>query len=133
MKRQRGYTIFHVIAVCIILYFGGIAQRIFMPDGFVANIAVFLIGCGIPILFYKIAWGVVEFVTKFPICRKHRCRTWHYRRELLSSQEGTCYRCRCGDVYIRTSKNEFKILNADGSIEPYMTRWDARARWHPAK
>jgi hypothetical protein len=104
-----------------------------MPDGFIANILVFLLGCLTSILFYIIVGKLYRWVM-FPICKKQKCRGRSYQM-LLGTKEkrGPCYRCQCGDLYIRTSKNEFKILNADGSIDPYMCRVGIMTGWKPAK
>jgi hypothetical protein len=136
MKKQRGYTLFDLLGLFFILFCGMAAQRVLQPDGFTAAIFSFFLGCLVPILLQKIAARVYHLI-RFPICKKQRCRGRHYQLRLDKAENmaksGSRYRCQCGDEYIRTNKNEFKILNDDGSTEPYRFRSGILTPWRPVK
>jgi hypothetical protein len=92
-------------------------------------LADFLVEVLVPALKYYLAAVWRRARPPLPVCGRGVCRGGDYQW-LTTSEEGTVYRCRCGDFYVRTDRS-FDALHPDQSVHPFMTRGGLRG-WRPA-
>ncbi|TJZ63861.1 hypothetical protein [Chitiniphilus eburneus] len=124
MMNQRGFNIFDLVAVLSVLMFGLWVKSLIGGN----PILSFLFGVFGLIAVYFIIWKCVGYLTVRPICKNNKCHSWSYIK-LEKSEEGVVYKCRCGDRYLMSGKNEFRVVNERGLSESYMYRVGPRARW----
>lgn len=122
-------TFFDIFYLGFILLCGQCAIWILHPKSLLVSIFVFLFGCLLPVVAYYLMFffGKTE---SLPICRKKQCKAIDYIIE-RHAEEGDYYRCGCGDLYILTTNEEFKIAEIDGTATPYKRRYYTNGPWRP--
>jgi len=90
-----------LIELLVVLFYIGACYAVasWLGEGFFSSIAWFVAtGAAIP----GIMWGFFKLSNwrnRLPRCRAGKCRPRHYKLE-SETDEGTSYRCRCGDLYV---------------------------------
>jgi len=95
------------------------------------GIVVFFVGCIVPVAVVVATRKFLTRINPLPLCRNKRCGSRKYEVE-KHLEEGTYYRCRCGDLYLLTPDDKFLSVSSDGSVQPYMQRFDSTGYWWPA-
>jgi len=108
-------TFFSVVWAIIVVFCGFGAIALVDSENILVNLSMFVAGCSFSVL--------------TPLCRNRRCRAHDYTKEGVAD-DGTFYRCKCGDLYLLTHDERFLIVEEDGTKTPYRQRFSYQ--WWPA-
>lgn len=129
-ERMSRVNIFDVMWVGLVIACGIGAVTWFQPATPLRGAAVFIVGCAVPVLAYVVVTKLALRSEALPQCRNKRCNAAQYRFE-RHCEEGDYYGCACGDLYLHTPNDEFRLIDADGSSRPFKQRFYAGGPWRP--
>jgi len=106
-------TFFSVVWAIIVVFCGFGAIALVDSENILVNLSMFVAGCSFSVLTYYLIWKVLGRIYRLPLCRNRRCRAHDYTKEGVAD-DGTFYRCKCGDLYLLTHDERFLIVEEDG-------------------
>ena len=92
---------------------------------------MFAVGFLVPGTGWFLARRIFVRLNPLPLCKNKKCRSRKYHLE-KEVEEGSYYRCGCGDLYLLTPDDEFKFVTPDGKAQPYRKRFSPSDSWWPA-